>query len=348
MNKPIRIKSVATASPEHSIKQKDIKQFASDLFQRSFRDLERLLPVFENTRITQRSISQPLEWFAKEHNFEDSNEIYRKTALDLAEKAARKAMERGNLRPEDIEMVVFVSTTGISTPSLDAALIQRLGLPSSTARLPVWGLGCAGGVSGLATAARLQGSLKKNLLFVAVELCSLTFQKNDLSKSNLIATSLFADGAAAVIIGHDGDGPEILASHSTLFNDSDDIMGWDVVSGGLKVRFSRDIPALVRDSVPELLDRACAEWKIEKNALKQFVLHPGGAKVLAAYEQAMSISSEDLRHAYDCLSEHGNLSSASVLFVLDRHMTEEKSNGTLGLMAALGPGFSAELLLFRW
>lgn len=346
--KPVRIVSVATSVPKNCILQSEIKEFASNLFGDSFQDLERLLPVFENTLITKRNLARPLSWFSETHDFPTSNSIYCEVALDLAENACLKAMKKASVKPNEIEAIVFVSSTGISTPSLDSSLIQRLGLSNSTIRVPIWGLGCAGGVSGLSTSVRLKKSLDKKVLFVAVELCSLTFIKNDLSKSNLIATSLFGDGAACVILDQEGEGPEILNSHSNLFEDSSDVMGWDVMRDGLKVRFSRDVPSIVRNSFPKVLETACQKWDLRKSDLEYYVLHPGGAKVLKAYEESMNLERDKLKYAYDILSENGNLSSASVLFVLERFLNKEKPTNQFGLMAALGPGFSAELLLFKW
>lgn len=345
---PVKILSVATAVPEHNILQSEIKSFATSLFGNSFQDIDRLLPIFENTKIKTRNLGKPLSWFAEDHDFASSNSAYCEVALKLAEEASRKAISLSNTRKEDIEILLFVSSTGISTPSLDSMLIQNLGLSNSTSRIPIWGLGCAGGVSGLSTAAKLKRSVQKRVLLVCVELCSLTFIKDDLSKSNLVATSLFGDGAAAVILGSEGDGPEILDSHSTLFDNSADVMGWDVIPAGLKVRFSRDVPSIIRNSMPLVIESACQKWTIDRNDLEQFVFHPGGAKVLQAYEDSLGLDRNQLNHAYDVLAENGNLSSTSVLFVLERHLKMEIPKNKYGLMAALGPGFSAELALFKW
>jgi alkylresorcinol/alkylpyrone synthase len=335
--------------PPHRVPQAEAKDFAAAFFETAFKDLGRLLPIFDHTRISNRYLSQPLNWYNQPHSFTETNALYEQTALALSAEAASAALARANVSPAEVGMVLFVSTTGIATPSLDSKLIQCLGLAPYTRRLPIWGLGCAGGVSGLARAAELARTMPgKVVLLVAVELCSLTFQHNDYSKANLVATSLFGDGAAAAVLGLEGDGPAVASSYSHLFDDSADIMGWDLVPTGLKVRFSRDIPSLVRRHLPTLLDRACQEWGLERAALRHYVVHPGGAKVLSAYRESLGLAAEDLSHAYTILAEYGNMSSASVLFVLERFLAHQPPTGDYGVMLALGPGFSAEKVLFRW
>lgn len=356
------ILSVATAVPPHRIEQSDVRQFAKALFGESIRKIDRLLPIFENTRITGRNLAQPLEWYGTPHTFPEANARYVQVALDISLRAAQDAIAQADLTPADIGMVLFVSSTGLATPSLDGAIIQALGMSPHTQRVPIWGLGCAGGVSGLARAAQLAQTVDAPVLLIATELCSLTFQHNDRSKANLIATSLFSDGAAAVVLQKsasprvvtNGNGwqaapqLEILNQHSTLFSESEDIMGWDIVTGGLKVRIAKSIPALVLREMAPLLQAACCDWGIDPSELKHFVAHPGGAKVLEAYSESLEKPAETFRHALDVLQQYGNMSSPTVLFVLEAYLQDVAPTGELGLMFALGPGFSAELILFRW
>lgn len=344
-----RLAAVATAVPPFRLEQEQAKEFAALTFQTKFKDLKRLLPVFDHTAIQTRYLARPVEWYAQPHSFPETNSLYEEVALDLAEQAARQAIERAQLILREVSIVVLVSTTGIATPSLDARLIQRLGLSPHTARLPVWGLGCAGGVAGLAHAAALaQSKPAQAVLLVAVELCSLTYQRHDHSKANLIATSLFGDGAAAAVLRLEGPGPQILGQHSTLFDNSEDVMGWDLVETGLKVRFSRDIPSIVRQHLPGLLRQACEKWGVELEAIRHFVAHPGGAKVLAAYAESLGLTEVQLSSAYQILSRYGNMSSASVLFVLEHFLQTNPGADAYGVMLALGPGFSAEQVLFKW
>ncbi len=356
------ILSVATAVPPHRIEQSDVRQFAKTLFGESIRKIDRLLPIFENTKIEGRNLAQPLDWYGSPHTFPEANALYVEVALDISLQAARDAIAQANLTPADIGMILFVSSTGLATPSLDGAIMQALGMSPHTQRVPIWGLGCAGGVSGLARAAQLAQTVDAPVLLIATELCSLTFQHNDRSKANLIATSLFSDGAAAVVLQKstpqdvvaNGNGwqlsPqfEVLGHHSTLFPESEDIMGWDIVTGGLKVRIAKSIPALVLREMAPLLNAACSEWGIDASEIQHFVAHPGGAKVLEAYAESLETSPETFRHALKVLQKYGNMSSPTVLFVLADYLQDVPPTGELGLMFALGPGFSAELILFRW
>ena len=345
----VKIIAVGTAVPPFALKQDEIRLFAAGLFRSNYDHIDRLLPVFDNGCIETRHLSQPLEWYAKVRTFAEANEVYQTVALDLAAQASLQAIEKAGIEPGEIGAVVFVSSTGIATPTLDAKLIQRLGLSLQAARVPVWGLGCAGGVSGLARAAELTRSRPgKATLMVAVELCSLTFQRNDYSKSNIVGASIFADGAAAVLLAAQGEGPEMCGSASALFADTEDIMGWDLVETGLKVRFSRDIPRIVNSYLPSLIENACQSWGIRLRQVQHYVVHPGGAKVLAAYAESLSLPEEVLAGAYQVLKDNGNMSSASVLFVLERFLKHQPPTDDYGLMLALGPGFSAEQVLFRW
>ncbi len=344
-----RIAGVATAVPKYRVDQETITSLAPAVFGPSFQDFRRLLPVFANTQVRTRYFSQPIEWFLGPHTFQEANRIYEETAFELAYKAAEAVMAQSRVPAEEIGMIVFASTSGIATPSLDSKLIQKLGLSRNIPRIPIWGLGCAAGVAGLARAGELTSGLHgRYLLLVTVELCSLTFQLADLSKANVVAASLFGDGAAALLIGTEGQGPEILASYSHLWDDSADIMGWELVDTGLKVRLSRDIPSLVHTEMPKLLDASAAAWGISRGDIRHYVLHPGGAKVLEAFAETTGIDPAVLEHSYWVLHEYGNMSSPTVLFALRHFLDTTPRTGELGLMLAFGPGFCAEQLLFRW
>jgi len=344
-----RVRAVGLAVPPHAVHQNDIKEFAAFLFRDKLDRLERLLPVFDNACIARRHLARPLPWYAVEHTFAEANALYEEIGLELAAAASVEALDRAGMAPAEVGMVGLVSSTGIDTPSLDARLIPRVGFPGGAARLPGWGLGCAGGVAGLARAAELAAAVPgRVVLLVTVELCSLTFQRNDFSKSNLVGAGNFADGAAAAVVAAGGEGPELLGAHSALFPGTEDIMGWDMVATGLKVRFSRDIPAFVRANLPALSAAACRAWGIARADLAHYVVHPGGAKVLDAYAESLGLPAAALAPAYEVLAGYGNMSSASVLFVLERFMHATPPRDAYGVMLALGPGFSAEQVLFRW
>ena len=344
-----RILSVATALPPYRIGQNEVKEFARGMFSGAYGDFERLLKVFDNTNIDERYFCVPPAWFEKDHGFTEKNALYVEHALDLSEKAARRALDRAGAKPEDVGGIFFVSTTGLSTPSLDSKLIYRLGLSEHTRRLPIWGLGCAAGVAGLARSAdhaRLYaGELS---LLVGVELCGLTFQRGDLSKANLVATSLFADGAAAALIGSGAEGPELIGSHSTIWPGSEDVMGWDLVETGFKVKISRSIPTLVRRRMSEDLLRACASAGISQEDIEHYLFHPGGTRVLDALEEVLGLEPGALVLPREVLRECGNMSSVTVMFVLERFLhNHEFATGEYGVLSALGPGFSAEHVFFR-
>jgi alkylresorcinol/alkylpyrone synthase len=346
-----KILSVATALPPHRIGQGEVKEFARALFSEAFKDIERLAPIFDNVNVENRYFCVPRGWFERDHAFPERNALYVEHALDLSEKAARRALDKAGKAPEDVGAIFFVSTTGLSTPSLDSKLIFRLGLSEHTLRVPIWGLGCAAGVAGLARAAdhaRLYP--EKATLLVGVELCGLTFQRGDLSKSNLVATSLFADGAAAMVLRTENgtSGPELLGGHSTTWPETEDIMGWDVVETGFKVKISRSIPTLVRQRMSENLVAACDSAGLAPEEIKHFVTHPGGARVLDAFEEVLGFEPGGLALPREILRDCGNMSSVTVMFVLERFLRSgEFAAGDLGVLSALGPGFSAEHVFFR-
>ncbi len=344
------ILSVATANPPYRVGQPEVRELVRLLFDQ-LPGIERLLGVFENTGIESRYLSAPLEWFTQEHSFAQKNQRWFEMALALGEEAGCAALQQAGVRPAEVGAVVLVSSTGLATPSLEAYLVQRLGLPPTATRLPIWGLGCAGGAAGLARAAELAlRHPEQYVLLVAVELCSLTFVRGDLSKSNLVATSLFADGAAAVVLGFrsDATGPWVHQGFSYLLPNSDQVMGWDLVLEGLKVRFAQSIPALVEGELGSLIREGLATHGLKPQDIQTWTLHPGGARVLAAYQKALGVKGESLEAARWVLRHFGNMSSPTVLFVLARQMYLPTPPEGLGLLLALGPGFAAEGVVLRW
>src|SRR5665213_3787172 len=240
-----RLAAIATAVPPHRLDQSNVVARVEQLFGRS-PDFERLIPVYANSGIACRYSVVPFEWFDVPHDWEDRNRAYLAGALDLIEAAADRALDRAGIGLDEIGAIVTVSTTGIATPSLDALLMERMAFSRHVQRLPIFGLGCAGGALGLARAASLAATMPdKAVLFLVVELCTLQFRRDDLARSNIVATALFGDGAAAAVLRCGGGGPAILASGEHTWPRSLDIMGWDVAGDGLKAIFSRDIPRLV-------------------------------------------------------------------------------------------------------
>jgi len=346
---------IATTVPPHRVTQDDARELAEGLFAGSRLDLYRLASLFGHTEIASRYISAPLSWFAEPHAFADRNRRYVESALDLSTEAVKGVCAATEVPPERIDHIFFVSTTGLSTPSLDAHLLNRVGLRESIRRTPIWGLGCAGGVGGLARAHDwLLGHPRGVALVVVVELCSLTFLKDDLSKSNFVATALFGDGCgAALLVGDEVEAPQgrslrVEATEAVTWRDSLDVMGWEVRDDGLKVQFSKNIPDIVRQRARCSIDAFLKAHSLTTGDLDAFLAHPGGAKVIAAYAEALGLPDAALAHTRAVLRDYGNMSSATVFFVLKRYLESAGYRpGERVLSCALGPGFSSEMILAR-
>lgn len=341
MTSPVVLLSLATAVPPYVIGQAEAARRARSLFAESAAgDLDRLMPVFHNAGIERRYSSVPIEWYDRPHGWAERNALYLENAVRLLEGAARDALALAGLTASAIDAVIVVSTTGIATPSLDAVLIGRLGLRPDIRRLPIFGLGCAGGVLGLARAADMaRVAPESRVLLLVVELCALCFRKNDVSKGNIVATALFGDGAAAAVVSCRGKGPLLGAAGEHTWPDTLDIMGWDVADDGLKAAFSRDIPALVRRQMRDAAEAFLARQRLRLRDIRRFVCHPGGAKVVTALEDAFGLEAGTLADAREVLRDYGNMSAATVLFVLERALRAGAA-GRL-LITALGPGFTA-------
>lgn len=342
MSKTPRLLSLSTSVPAIVLDQDDIKARARSVFARRPEDFERLLPAFANAGIERRHSCVPLDWHEAEHGWAERNRLYIDNSVALLEEAARDCIAKAGLRAEDIGGIVSVSTTGIATPSLDALLMERLSLRRDVRRLPIFGLGCVGGVIGLARAAALALSAPDEpVLFTVVELCSLTFRKTDQSKSNIIASALFGDGAAAAILGA-GEGPALAAWGEHTWPNSLDVMGWSVEDDGFGVLFSRDIPTLVRQQMRPAVDAFLAKNKLCLSDIDNFVCHPGGTKVIAALEEAFAVKPGTLDVARSVLRDYGNMSAATVFFVLEKML--RSGLGRRSLLSAMGPGFTAGFL----
>lgn len=347
-----RIVSVVSSPPKHHVPQQLAKEYARQMFDGKLPSLHRLLGVFDNSGIEARQMCVPPDWFYEPKSFVEKNNTYIEQATNLGTDAARKALAAAGVEPEQVGHLLFVSTTGFSTPSIDARLINELGLSPNITRLPVFGLGCAGGAMGLSQAAQyVRAHPDQVALLVNVELCTLTFQFHDYSKSNFVALALFADGiAAAVIAGAESglEGPEILDSQSTIWPDSLDVMGWNFLNEGMQVVFSRRIPTIVREKARDNIDMFLNRHDLQVSDIEQFILHPGGMKVIEAYEEVLGLENGRTMPTREVLRRHGNMSSATLLYVLEEVMRSDPRENSLGLATALGPGFSAESLLLRF
>lgn len=351
--------AIGTAIPAYETKQEQTRDFARKFFKDSFKDLERLLNVFQSTEIDKRYFCMPLDWFEKEHTWEEKNVLFIENAICLGGTAINTCLRKANIKPADIDIFIFVSSTGLATPSIDAYLYNLLAMKSGLIRLPIWGLGCAGGVSGIARARELALAYPESKILVCtVELCGLTFMHNDYTKANLIATSLFADGAAAALIlgdkvklpdvSKENKSPQILGSQSYIWPDSLDVMGWSIQNEGLMVVFSRDIPLLVSQTVRAQIEQFISTYHLTLNDISRFITHPGGMKVLQAYEKALDLKADDLALAREVLRNHGNMSSSTILYILEKELKRSHKTDEYGIMLTLGPGFSCEQVLLQW
>ncbi len=302
-----------------------------------------------------RHLALPLADYPACDTFAKRNDAFIRVGTEVGEAAIRDGLARAGLAPGDVDHLFFVTVTGLAVPSLDAKLANRLGLKRGLKRTPIFGLGCLAGAAGLARASDVLRAFPGEVaVMLSVELCSLTLQRDDLSVPNVVATGLFGDGAAAaVLVGGErpirGPAPRVLATRSVLFPDTEWVMGWDVVDSGFKVVLSARVPEVVEKNVGADVDSFLADHGLARGDIRHWVAHTGGPKVLEAFRAAVGLAPEQLGRSYQSLREVGNLSSASVLFVLaDLLEAGEAREGEFGLLAAMGPGFSAELLLLRW
>jgi alkylresorcinol/alkylpyrone synthase len=284
----------------------------------------------------------------------EANNRWIEVSLDLGQQAICKAIQQAGIAPQDLGAFFFVSITGVASPSMDARLMNRMKLNPRMKRVPIFGLGCVAGAAGIARASDYVKAFPgEAALLLSVELCSLTIQQDDFSIANLISTGLFGDGAAAVVLCGDevngAVGPEIVATRSVFYPETEYVMGWDISEKGFQIVLSRDVPEVILRNLGHDVDQFLCDNSLDRQDIGNWVLHTGGPKVLEATQAALGLPNGALEVSWDCLRRTGNLSSASVLFVLEEVMNNRRPlPGTWGLLAALGPGFCSELVLLRW
>ncbi len=342
----VRLLSIASAVPENTIDQQMAETLSRTVYGDRIRDYERLAGVFASTGIERRYSVRSIDWFLQDHGWPDRTAAYLDGAGRLFETVAQRALATAGLSASDIDAVVTVSSTGVATPSLEARVLPRMGFRPDVERTPVFGLGCAGGVTGLAIASRL-ASVRPGttVLLVAVELCTLAFRLDRATKTDVIATSLFGDGAAAAIVSSDASLPAVaFVSGATehLWPDTLDIMGWGIDDVGLGVLLSRSLPAFVERCYRESFIEAIGRLDVARDRIDRVVCHPGGTKVLQAIEAALTLPAGTLDHERGVIRDFGNMSSPTVLFVLERVIRAGLPPKTL--LAALGPGFTASFV----
>jgi len=319
--------------------------------------LRRLPKLHANTRVEHRHLALPLEQYGRDQTFGEMNDHWIRVAVDVGEAAIESALARAGLDVRDVDALFSVTVTGVCSPSLDARLVNRMGLRTDVRRTPIFGLGCVAGAAGLARAADYVKAYPDQVaVLVSVELSSLTFQVDDTSVANLISVGLFGDGgAAAVIVGEERAkalaerAPKILDTRSIFYRDTEHLMGWEVGERGFDIRLSPEVPEVAEQRVAPGVDELLATHGLDRAAISSWVCHPGGPKVLMALRDGLGLEDHDVRFAWRSLAEQGNLSSSSVLMVLADTLEEARGEpGELGLLLAMGPAFCSELLLFEW
>jgi alkylresorcinol/alkylpyrone synthase len=340
----VKLLSVSTAVPEHVLLQKEVMEVATAVFSSRFGQFERVARVFETAGIHKRHTVRPLDWFLEPRGWPERTQAYLDGACRLFIEAANKALDAAGLAARD---VVTVSSTGIATPSVEARVAREIGFRADVERVPVFGLGCAGGVSGLSIAARLAASKPGTVvLMVAVELCSLAFRLDELTKANIVATALFGDGAAACVLRAGTEGiAHIESGGQHLWPDTLDIMGWNIDPEGFGVIFDRAIPPFAETNMGPAVEAILGRSGLSIEHVDRFVCHPGGAKVITALERALSINQGGLDIEREVLSDYGNMSAPTVLFVLERVIDRGMPNRSV--LTAMGPGFTASCVSLK-
>jgi alkylresorcinol/alkylpyrone synthase len=333
------LNSLATAVPPYSLKTKDVIGEATSIFAGRHADFERLMPVFANTGIDCRYSIKPYDWFRRDNGWPERTDAFLEGAVDLFRNSVHTALERANTKASEIDAIVTVTSTGIATPSIEARAMHEMGFRDHVSRIPVFGLGCAGGVTGLALAAKLAQGRK--VLLAVIELCTLAFRPDEMTKSNIVATALFGDGAAACVLSHDDNDAigEIEHTGEHTWPDTLDVMGWRIDPSGFGAIFSRSIPDLATQDLRPAADGFLSRHGLSVDDIDQFVFHPGGAKVITALEAAFNLEQGLLQNERKVLAGFGNMSAPTVLFVLAEALKSPFAGRRF--LSALGPGFTA-------
>jgi alkylresorcinol/alkylpyrone synthase len=349
-----RVDGAGTALPSNYVSQEVLFTALRDHWAESGARLDGFDRLHKATKVSGRYLALPMIEYRGLDSFEKCNDAWIRVASELGGEAARSALSLASAGAQEVDHLFFVTGTGIATPSIDTRIIAALGLRTNVKRTPIFGLGCAAGACGIAHAADyLRAFSNERALLIAVELCSLTLQRGDISVANMIASGLFGDGAAAVVLsgGASGNrvGPQVLASRSILYPDTGNLMGWQITDSGFKVVMTADIPHLVRRNLPGDVDHFLCDHGLDRRHIKHWIAHTGGPKILRSIEEGLELPPGALKYSWDSLSRVGNLSSASVLFVfVDLIRANDAMPGDYGLMMAMGPGFCLELVLLRW
>jgi alkylresorcinol/alkylpyrone synthase len=349
----MRIIGAGSAFPGNTYEQQEITAALKQAWQSQLKNPEVLDRLHSRCGVERRHLVLPLEAYDRVTTWGQANDLWIEAAQTLGRDAICRAITPLGMVPRDIDALFFTSVTGVASPSIDARLVNRMGLSPNIKRIPMFGLGCVAGAAGLARAADYVRAFPEQIAVVlAVELCSLTWQRDDVSVANMISTGLFGDGAAAVVVaGRDTDlaGPEIVATKSVFYPGSEEVMGWDISETGFHIVLSPDVPKVIRENLGGDVDGFLAENRLRRSEVASWIIHTGGPKVLEAVEDSLELAPDALKLSWECLRQMGNLSSASVLVVLQEVLGHHRGKpGTYSILAAMGPGFCSELLLLRW
>ena len=363
----MNILSVETKHPPHYYDQDALLDAFKKLWQKEHHNMRRVEQLHKAVMVGGRHLALPMDEYDNLETFTDSNNHFIKVGTDVAAQALQDALQKNHLHSQDLDAIFFVTVTGLATPSIDALLVNRLGLREDIKRIPIFGLGCVAGAAGLG---RVHDYLKAYpdhvVALISVELCSLTLQRQDLSIANLIASGLFGDGCACVLVAgedrvtkiqaewkkqgiHKKIGPKILGSRSRFYPDTEGVMGWDIGHEGFKIILQANVPQLAREHIGPDLQKFLSPHQLTRDDITSWICHTGGPKVITAFQQSLNLQSEDIQLTLDSLREVGNLSSASVLYVLKDTLekrTQEKDS--YGVLMAMGPGFCNEMVLLQF
>jgi alkylresorcinol/alkylpyrone synthase len=363
----MNILSVETTQPAHYYNQDALLEAFKKLWKKEHHNMRRVEQLHKAVMVGGRHLALPMEEYDTLENFTDCNNHFIKVGTDIAAQALQMGLQKNHLQPQDLDAIFFVTVTGLATPSIDARLVNRLGLREDIKRIPIFGLGCVAGAAGLG---RVHDYLKAYpdhvVALISVELCSLTLQRQDLSIANLIASGLFGDGCACVLVAGENRvrqiqtqwkkqgiqqkmGPKLLGSRSRFYPNTERVMGWDIGHEGFKIILQSNVPQLAREHIGPDLQKFLVPHKLTRDDIDSWICHTGGPKVITAFQQSLGLQVEDVQLTLDSLREVGNLSSASVLYVLKDTLEKRKQEkNSYGVLMAMGPGFCNEMVLLQF
>lgn len=349
------IHSVAKAFPKHYHSQSEITEMVVNFYQGKVQNVDRIRSFFNSVKVKGRHLAIPLEeYFKITDSFEKKNQAFIRVSLEILEEAMKDLFKKSGLKPSDISLLASTTVTGVAVPSLEARLMNKFEFRTDTKRLPLFGLGCLAGVAGIARVSEyLRAYPKEAAIFMSSELCTLTTQMNDISVANFISTGLFGDGAAMVLLVGDEhplakkSNLEVVNSQSDFFPNSEEMMGWDIVNSGFKIVLNSGVPQIVEKNIPQAFDHFLQKNKLNVSEIGFYVSHPGGPKVLEAMETALNLKNNELNLSWKSLENIGNLSSASVLMILQDTIQNNQMKD-YGLMVAMGPAFCSEMVLLKY